>query len=83
LAGLDEFSRKPIIGAHFSTGCGLVSAEWKVYEVDQSGKNEIGTIRIGDFSPINIDGEKLNEAMNEFEAFMNSKQWNFSIPAAE
>lgn len=83
LAGLDEFSRFPIIGAHFATGCGLVSAEWMVYEAGPSGKVEIGVVKAGDFSPITLDGGKLNSAFEAFENFMHSKQWNFSIPSAE
>lgn len=80
LAGLDQFSRFPVIGAHFAAGCGLISGEWTVYEVQQAGKVEIGTVSIGDFSPITIKGEALAQAFAAFDAFMLSKKWNFSIP---
>lgn len=80
LAGLDNFSRCPVIGAHYATGCGLVSGQWTVYEVGAAGKTEIGQIVIGDFSPIQITGDKLHAAYAEFEKYMESQQWNFTIP---
>lgn len=83
LAGLDVFSRLSMIGAHFASGCGLVSARWTVYEIDKIGKIEIGNISIGDFSPIQITGEKLNTAFVAFEEFMANKKWDFSIPTLE
>lgn len=81
LAGLDEFSRLPMIGAHYATGCGEIAVKWTVYEITDDGKDEIGTVSIGDFLPIELEGEKLTDALKAFETFMLSKEWDFSIPS--
>jgi hypothetical protein len=83
LAGLDVFSRSPLIGAHYATGCGLISGSWTIHEVTEAGKIDIGKITIGDFSPIQITGDKLHAALAAFETFMINKQWDFSIPTME
>ena len=83
LAGLNVWSRMPLIGAHRATGCGLVSAEWVVNEIGDDGKFEIGQIKIGDFNPALITGEKLSEAFNAFNVFAQSDALNFKIPVLE
>lgn len=83
LAGLDVFSRLPVIGAHYATGCGLVSGNWTIYELGEAGKIEIGKIEVGNFSPIQITGVALSGALAAFDQFMEDKQWNFTIPALD
>jgi hypothetical protein len=81
LAALDEFARFPVIGAHYATGCGLVSAEWEFFEVGEDGRRSIGRAGFEPFGKLEIDTGKLYEARQAFEQFMLSKAWDFSIPA--
>jgi hypothetical protein len=82
LASLDEFARFPVLGAHYATGCGLVSAEWEFFEVGDEGRRAIGRASFEPFGKLELDTAKLKEARLAFEQFMVSKDWDFAIPAA-
>jgi hypothetical protein len=82
LASLDEFARFPVLGAHYATGCGLVSGEWEIFEVGDEGRRSIGRAGFEPFGKLELDTGKLKEARLAFEQFMVSKDWDFAIPVA-
>lgn len=81
LKALQRFSIDPILGAHFATGCGAVSAQWDVFEVDmKTGRKAIGSVSINPFDLADIKGDALESALRAFDVFMASDAANFSIP---
>lgn len=85
LCTLNEFAtRSPLLGAHFANGHGLVSGEWTVSQATISGCQTIGTVSFQPYEPLAItyDSGKLSGAMQAFDAFAASQNWDFSIPSA-
>lgn len=80
LAGLDAFSLDPIIGAHVANGNGMVSAEWEVFEVTRKGKVSLGTVSCDPFNNAVLVGERLQAMVAAFDAFMEKREWDFSVP---
>ncbi|MDT8925210.1 hypothetical protein RBE51_20670 [Pseudomonas taiwanensis] len=81
LKSLQRFSVEPVLGAHYATGCGVVSAQWTVFEVDlKTGRRQVGTVTINPFDIADIEGEVLTAAIGAFDAFIASDVANFSIP---
>lgn len=84
LATLNAFSLDPILGAHYATGNGLVSAHWKIHKVTRKGKALIGSIDLHPFDLATVvpsdDATELSEAQAAFDAFMAKGEWDFSVP---
>lgn len=83
LNALSTFSLEPLLGAHVASGNGLVSGEWTVYQVTMEGKTPIGKVAIEPFMPLSITEDpkgELSTIMGEFDAFMETKEWDFGIP---
>lgn len=83
LQALNRFALHPFIGAHFASGCGLVSGSWEVFEASLTGKRSLGRITLTPFEPLAIDGQELVNTFNAFDAFMEEKSWDFQIPAVK
>lgn len=81
LKSLQLFSIEPVLGAHYATGCGMVSAQWTVFEVDlKTGRRQVGTVTVNPFDSAEIEGQALTDAIAAFETFIASDVANFSIP---
>lgn len=83
LRSLNRVAQHPFIGAHYTNGCGQISGSWEVFEASLEGKKSLGRITLTPFEPLDIDGPELKEAVNAFDAFIDSKAWNFGIPAVK
>lgn len=81
LAALNRFGKNPVIGAKSAVGCGLVSGEWEVREVKDRGTVSLGKIVMTPFEGIEVVGEGLEAAWNEWEAFVKHGDVDFRIPA--
>lgn len=81
LATLHQFGLNPIVGGHVSLGCGLVSGEWEVREITGSGSVSLGTVKVTPGEGAEIIGELLNVALQDFKAFLQSKEADFSVPS--
>ena len=83
LKSLGRVAQHPFIGAHFTNGSGQISATWEVFEASLEGKKSLGRISLIPFEPLDIDGPELTNAVAAFDAFIDSKEWNFGIPAVK
>lgn len=83
LHSIKNWSKEPIVGAHSSTGCGMVSGEWEVFEPSDHGKKSLGTVKMEAFGGVTVIGEVLTRAMTAFTDYMDSKEYNFAIPTLD
>ena len=72
LAGLRKFSEFPLMGAHFSHGCGQVSAEWDVTMLVNRKPQDVGSIKLGLFE-FSVEGEVLEQALALWDQFASGK----------
>lgn len=79
LKSLGSIAQAPFVGAHYATGCGMISGFWDVYEADLNGKHLLGSVEMLPFEPLSLTGT-LADMVSEFDAFMESKGWDFSEP---
>lgn len=82
---LNAFALDPMLGAHYANGHGIVSGEWAVDEADIHGRHGIGKVSFMPFEPLVINGggdSTLAQAWKAFDTFLESKDWDFSIPVA-
>jgi hypothetical protein len=81
LATLGRFALDPLLGAHKATGCGMVSGEWEVFEVEETGKRSMGKVVMEPYQPLQLSDE-LKAKVAVFNEFLASGEWDFSIPEA-
>ena len=65
LAGLAQWSMSPVLGAHHSTGCGMISGQWDVFTPTPTGKVSLGTVLLTPFEGLQVTGEALLAAQAE------------------
>ena len=80
LAGLAQWSMSPVLGAHHSTGCGMISGQWDVFTPTLTGKVFLGTVLLTPFEGLQVTGEALLAAQAAFADFMAAKRYDFAIP---
>lgn len=83
LKSLAQVGQAPFVGAHYATGCGMISGEWQVFEVTPTEKRLVGTVKMQPFEPIELSSEELRVAVAAYDAFMDSKAWDFSEPTLD
>ncbi|WP_395009081.1 hypothetical protein [Undibacterium sp.] len=83
IEALNQFAKFPILGAHYANGCGLVSGQWEFFEVLENTTVSLGTISFEPFYPLKINSVVLGEAREAFAEFMQTSEWDFSIPGAK
>lgn len=84
IAALNQLSLNPIIGAHKATGCGEIKAQYKVIEVTSTGSQCIANISIGNYEPMTVSDQSVpfDQAVSAFKAYLESDQFDLSVPYA-
>lgn len=85
LAALNEFSMNPTVGAHKSTGCGEIKAQYEVTKVTPQGLASIATIKVGGYEASQVIkgyAAEYKEAVDAFMAYLESEQFDISVPYA-
>lgn len=80
LKALEQMAMNPFVGAHYATGCGMVSGSWEVFAAALDGKKSLGTVSFQPFGGLEVTGSALTDAVAAFEGFIQSKAWDFGIP---
>lgn len=68
LAGLRKLSEFPLMGGHFSQGCGEIAAEWEVNCLIDRKPVTVGKVKLGMFQ-FELEGEALKAALAQWDLF--------------
>lgn len=84
IAALNQFSLNPTIGAHRAVGCGEVKAQYTMFEVTATGSHPIASIAVGGYMPMEVSNQtdSFDSAVNAFNAYLESDDFDLSVPYA-
>lgn len=82
LATLDKFSLNPVVGAHKSSGCGEIKAQYEVLKITDSGPVLIGKIALGGFDRMTAteQTDEYTTAVQAFNDYLTSDDFDISVP---